>query len=69
MRDCVEMSGHGIHYCLGAPLAKLEAEVALSHLFGRFPDLELAVAPEELQPAPSFIADDVTALPARLTTP
>jgi cytochrome P450 len=33
--------GHGIHYCLGAPLAKLEAGVALGALLDRFPHIEL----------------------------
>jgi len=36
--------GHGIHYCLGAPLARLEARVAFEVLFGRHPRLRLAVA-------------------------
>lgn len=35
--------GHGIHYCLGAPLARLEARVAFEVLVGRFPGLRLAV--------------------------
>ncbi|WP_405524380.1 cytochrome P450 [Streptomyces canus] len=35
--------GHGIHYCLGAPLARAETEIALAALLERFPDLALAV--------------------------
>ena len=34
--------GHGIHFCLGAPLARLEARIAFGALFHRFPELRLA---------------------------
>ena len=40
--------GQGIHFCLGAPLAKLEGQIALRSLIERFPGIALAttVAPE-----------------------
>lgn len=41
--------GHGIHRCIGAPLATLEARVAIGSLVRRFPDLSLTVDPHELQ--------------------
>lgn len=40
--------GKGVHYCLGAPLARLEGEIALRVLFERFPDLTLDIPLEEL---------------------
>jgi cytochrome P450 len=58
--------GYGIHYCIGAPLARLEARVALPALFARFPDLRLAATPEQLVAQPSFISNDSQALPVRL---
>lgn len=58
--------GHGVHYCLGAPLARLEAEVALPALFSRFPGMELAVAPHELKPGHSFISNGHESLPVKL---
>jgi cytochrome P450 len=40
--------GHGSHYCLGAHLARVELQVALTSLFARFPDLRLAVPAGEV---------------------
>lgn len=41
--------GMGIHYCLGAPLARMETRIALTALLERNPNLRLAVRPEELE--------------------
>ncbi|MGO1052457.1 cytochrome P450 family protein [Crossiella sp. CA198] len=41
--------GHGIHFCLGARLAKLEGEVAVGALIERFPGMRLAVPVQELK--------------------
>jgi cytochrome P450 len=50
--------GYGPHYCIGAPLARLEMQLALTSLFARFPRMTLAVAPEEARwltvPFPAF---------------
>jgi cytochrome P450 len=40
--------GHGIHFCLGAPLARLEGEIAFNALLSRFPEMRLAVPVEAL---------------------
>ncbi|MEV6014450.1 MULTISPECIES: cytochrome P450 [unclassified Streptomyces] len=58
--------GHGVHRCLGAPLGRLEARIALPALFGRFPDLRLAVPEEELRPVDSFISNGHRSLPVHL---
>ncbi|MEU1848525.1 cytochrome P450 [Streptomyces sp. NPDC019990] len=50
--------GLGPHYCIGAPLARLEMQVALTTLFQRYPGMTLAVEPEEARwltvPFPAF---------------
>ena len=38
--------GAGVHFCLGAPLARLEAQIAFTELLRRFPNMELAAEPE-----------------------
>lgn len=58
--------GHGVHFCLGAPLARLEVETALRMLFDRFPGIELAVPVADLAPSPTLISNGHTALPVRL---
>jgi cytochrome P450 len=40
--------GHGIHFCLGAPLGRMEGQIAFTSLLTRFPDLALAVTPADL---------------------
>jgi cytochrome P450 len=57
--------GHGIHYCLGAPLARLETEIALAALLERLPDLALDVPYEELRRRPSARARGLLELPVR----
>ncbi|MEU7768096.1 cytochrome P450 [Nocardia sp. NPDC049190] len=58
--------GYGAHHCLGAPLARLEAAVALPAVFRRFPNLRLAVAPSELEPVVSFVSNGHRTLPVYL---
>jgi cytochrome P450 len=58
--------GHGTHFCLGAPLARLEAEIALPALFDQFPDMTLAVPVQDLEPLPTFISNGHPELPVVL---
>ncbi|MEV8636609.1 cytochrome P450 [Streptosporangium sp. NPDC051023] len=61
--------GVGLHHCIGAPLARLEALIALPALFDRFPDLHLAAGTEQLQRLPSLVIHGWSELPVRLTRP
>lgn len=60
--------GHGVHHCLGAPLARMEARIALPALFARFPDIQLAVPADELAATDGFISGGLRRLPVRLTS-
>ncbi|MCW2876910.1 MAG: Cytochrome [Sphaerisporangium sp.] len=55
--------GHGIHFCLGAALARLQARAAIGTLVRRFPDMALAVDPADLQWTPDLFLHGVRRLP------
>lgn len=59
--------GHGAHHCIGAPLARMEAELALPALFRRFPEMQLALDPGELKPVVSFVSNGHQELPVQLS--
>lgn len=58
--------GQGMHYCLGAPLSRMEAQIALTTLLARAPNLRLDVRPGQLRWRPSFVVRGLTALPVSL---
>jgi hypothetical protein len=60
--------GNGIHYCFGAPLARLEAEITIGTLLRRFPDLTLAVPVEELLWQLSLRSRDLVELPVAVAS-
>ncbi|HEY0736332.1 MAG TPA: cytochrome P450 [Herpetosiphonaceae bacterium] len=55
--------GKGIHYCLGAPLARLEGQIAIGTLVRRLPQLRLAVDPETLPWRPGWLVQGLDHLP------
>jgi cytochrome P450 len=57
--------GHGIHHCLGAPLARLEGQIAIGSLLARFPNLELAVPADQLAWRPGVLLRGLEHLPVR----
>ncbi len=59
--------GHGVHHCLGAPLARLEATIAIGTLLRRFPDLRPAGALDPVAWTPIALMHGPLSLPVRFT--
>ncbi|WP_232667217.1 cytochrome P450 family protein [Pseudonocardia sp. TRM90224] len=58
--------GHGIHHCLGAPLARLEGRIAIGSLLRRFPEMRLAEPDVEPARYPALLMNGLSALPVKL---
>jgi cytochrome P450 len=59
--------GHGVHYCVGAPLARLEGQIAIGRLLARFPNLALAGPPGDLYWRGSLLVRCLSSLPVILS--
>jgi cytochrome P450 len=59
--------GLGMHYCLGAPLARLEGQIAINTLLRRMPDLRPAVPAKTLRWRAGLILHGLEALPVAMT--
>src|SRR5262249_23107474 len=59
--------GHGPHYCLGGPLARIELQVIFPTLFRRLPDLRLATS--DIRWRPNFLLRGLVELPLEFTPP
>jgi cytochrome P450 len=57
--------GMGIHYCLGAPLARMESQIAFTSLVERMPNLRLTTAPDQLRWRRSLFLRGLEALPVK----
>jgi cytochrome P450 PksS len=55
--------GWGVHYCIGAPLARLEGQIAITTLLHRCPNLRLATLPATLRWRPGLEMNGLDALP------
>jgi cytochrome P450 PksS len=59
--------GLGAHYCVGAPLARLEGKIAINALVQRYPNLQLTIPREQVPWRTAVAVRGVKALPVRLT--
>jgi cytochrome P450 len=57
--------GKGIHFCLGAPLARMEGQIAINTLLRRMPDLRLKDSPESLTWRPGLVLRGLKGLPVK----
>ncbi|WP_433716786.1 cytochrome P450 [Nocardia sp. CA-084685] len=60
--------GHGIHYCIGAALARVEATIALTRLPARIPEMSLEIPASKLTWRKSLLIRGLTTLPNHLRT-
>lgn len=58
--------GLGIHFCLGAPLARMEGAIALNALIQKFPDIQLAIPRDQVRWRPNSLLRGLKELPVRL---
>jgi cytochrome P450 PksS len=59
--------GYGVHYCLGASLARLEGQIAIATLLRRMPHLRLAVPPNRLRWRRGLVLQGLEALPVEFS--
>jgi len=58
--------GLGIHFCLGAPLARMEGSIALNALLSKYPDITLAIPRDKVKWRPNSLLRGLAELPVRL---
>lgn len=57
--------GHGLRYCIGAPLARIELTTVIGQLTSRFPTMRLAIPLEQLTTRRDVLTGGLTSLPVR----